>query len=149
MAYSILTLFQSFFRANGPMQPDGLDLQRLLNIVVSSAASVVAHAGGGQASATPLTATYNEVDTVATAADSVQLPPAIPGTVVVAVNATTTSMQVFGVPQNVQNANAGDTIAAHNSAAQTATATGVAQAGASVGWYICTTLGQWKQTLLT
>lgn len=44
---------------------------------------VTAFAGGGQASATQLDYGINTVTVVATAADSVKLPPAVPGAVVV------------------------------------------------------------------
>ena len=44
----------------------------------SAVDNIVAHAGGGQANATPLTALMNRVTTVATAADSVALPPRSP-----------------------------------------------------------------------
>ena len=149
MAVSIFSLFfKSFYRATGPVMPDGLDLQQMAQQVFSSATGIVAHAGGGQTLATPLTAALNEVDTVASANDSVMLPPAIPGTSVTVINAAAAnSMQVFGVPSNIQNSNAGDTIAPHNSSTQAATATGVAHPAGYSASYYCTTLGQWKQDL--
>ena len=60
------------------------------------AAGLTATAGGGRANALPLTAGINRVSTVATAADSVALPPAYGGQVVIVVNAAATNaMQVF------------------------------------------------------
>lgn len=61
----------------------------------SSVNGLTAHAGGGQASATLLTAAVNVVGTVATAADSVKLPAATKNATVIAVNAGANSMNVF------------------------------------------------------
>lgn len=124
---------------------DGSMLGQITNYLFSSQKAITAFAGGGQASATQLTARYNQLDTVATAADSVKLPLALPGTSIFINNATATAAQVFGSAQNPENANAGDTIAANNSSAQVATGTGVSQIANSGMWYVCTTLGQWKQ----
>lgn len=114
-------------------QPDGI-------AEFSATQGLTAHAGGGQASATLLPSYVNEVSTVATAADSVMLPASIPGAKIYVINDTAaTSMQVFGQP--------GDTIAAHGSNSQTASATGVAQAGATIACYVCFGPGVWKQFL--
>lgn len=139
MTASIFSQFLSFFSASGPIMPFGQDLQNFVNIEFSSKNSIVAKAGGGQAGATQLTAHYNELGTVATAADSVKLPAAIAGTEVFVNNAGAQSAQVFG--------QSGETIAPNNSAAQAASATGVAQAAGYGAWYVCTTNGQWKQVL--
>lgn len=89
---------------------------------------IVAHAGGGQGSATLLTGQFNSVDTVATAADSVALPPAsYPGQEVEVVNNTATSMQVFGSGTDTING--------------VATATGVAQAAGKMAVYKAVTIG--------
>ncbi len=62
-----------------------------------SGIAYTAHAGGGQASATQLGMGLNVVTVVATAADSVKLPPAFAGALVAVVNADSTdSMTVFG-----------------------------------------------------
>lgn len=61
-----------------------------------SAASIAAHAGGGQALATPVGSGITLVATVATAADSVQLPPAVGGQVLWVTNGAANSMQIFG-----------------------------------------------------
>ena len=66
---------------------------------------IVALAGGGQTGATALVNMYNRVTTVATAADSVMLPSAIPGSVLVVVNAAAAnSMNVFPVVGDAINA---------------------------------------------
>lgn len=94
---------------------------------------VVAFAGGGQASATLISTPLAEVATVATAADSVKLPASVPGTVVVLVNSSANSMQVFGSGTDTINA--------------VATGTGVAQAGGKTAAYYCTAAGKWFRDL--
>lgn len=141
---SIVSLFQAFYP--GKTLIDGGDLKNLVNQLFSSATGIVAAAGGTQALATQLSAAFNEVGTVANANDSVALPLALPGASCYINNATATSLQVFGAITNPSNAGAGDTLAAYNSIVQQPTATGVAQAGSTASWYVCTTLGQWKQS---
>lgn len=112
---------------------------------------LTAFAGGGQASATQLPALCNEVSTVASAADSVKLPSAIPGAVVFVNNAGANSMQVFGQSSNAARTDdqtTGDTIMTAASSAAAATATGVAQAAATAAVYFCVNIGVWKQGLL-
>lgn len=102
----------------------------------SSADTVTAFAGGGQASATQLAATKNNVATVASAADSVKLPAGAVGLHVFVKNSAANSMQVFG--------NGTDTING------VATATGVAQAAGKGAIYFCTTAqpaAKWYQVL--
>lgn len=126
--------------AGTQVAPDGL-------FAFSAAQGLVALAGGGQTGATLLPMYVNEVSTVVTAADSVMLPLAAPGAVVFVINDTATSMQVFGQPSNPNNSGVGDTIAAHGSAAQSATATGVAQAATIMACYVCFVVGKWKQMI--
>lgn len=101
-------------------------------------AALTAFAGGGQASATLMGFGANVVNVVATAADSVKLPPAIAGKVVFVRNTTATSMQVFGGGTSTING--------------VATATGVAQAATTGRYYICITgdgsdvAGTWVST---
>jgi hypothetical protein len=67
----------------------------------STTTGIVAHAGGGQGSATPLPSMNNFVATVATAADSVLLPSAVPGMSIAVFNgAAANAMAVF--PQSGQ-----------------------------------------------
>lgn len=62
----------------------------------SAATNITAHAGGGQASATQLTKSYNVITVVATAGDSVKLPASGMGLEVSVVNASATAaMAVF------------------------------------------------------
>lgn len=95
----------------------------------STAIGLTAHAGGGQASALLLTAQYNRVDTVTTAADSVKLPPPsyIGQEIEVVNNAAANSMQVFGSGTDTING--------------VATGTGVAQAAGKFAMYKASSVG--------
>lgn len=96
--------------------------------------NIVALAGGGLSAATPVLVNgANEVITVASGADSVVLPKALPGMVVFVANAGANSMKVF--------ANGSDTING------TAGATGVDQANAKNALYVAADLGQWYRIL--
>lgn len=95
----------------------------------TAATALVAHSGGGQASATVLTADINEVTTVAAAADSVKLPASAPGLRITAINQGANPMQVFG--------NGTDTING------VAFGTGVSQLVGSVVEYWCPVAGVW------
>lgn len=104
------------------------------NVVVSTVNALTAHAGGGQGSATPLTAAINRVTTVATAADSVVLPASSAGLSLTVINAAAAnSMNVFpasGEAINALSANTAFAIAA----------------GKAVEFY-CTNSGQWHTIL--
>lgn len=90
---------------------------------------LTAHAGGGQASALLLTGQTNSVDTVATAADSVKLPPPqfVGQQINVLNNAGANSMQVFGSGTDTING--------------VATGTGVAQAAGKSAIYQAYSIG--------
>lgn len=76
----------------------------------SSANALTAFAGGGQANATPLAAGVNRVTTVATAADSVRLPPAVAGMQVTLINAAAANaLNVFPATGEAINALAANT----------------------------------------
>lgn len=142
---SMISRFTSFIV--GSRLVDGGDCLALANLVCSYSNSITALAGGGQVGATPLTATFNEVDTAgAGGADSISLPQAIPGSAVCVKNATAYTIAVFGIASNPVT-NAGDTIAAHASNTQQPTATGVTQATALTAWYYCFAAGKWQQFL--
>ncbi len=90
--------------------------------------SITAFAGGGQASATPLTTQFNRITTVATNADSVKLPaPTATGQVVYVVNSASNSAQVFGSGTDTING--------------VATGTGVALAGGKVALFWAASTG--------
>ena len=94
---------------------------------------IVALAGGGRPGAPVLNLGSNEVVTVASGADSVVLPSAVPGSVVFVTNAGASSLQVF--------ANGSDTING------TAGATGVAQGNGLSALYIASDVAQWYRIL--
>lgn len=71
----------------------------------STTNGITAFAGGGQASAVVLTASYNRVTTVATAADSVKLPAAKAGSRVYVFNkAAANSLNIFPMTGDAINA---------------------------------------------
>jgi hypothetical protein len=70
----------------------------------STATGITAFATGGQANAVALTATYNRVTTVGTAADSVRLPVATAGSRVVVFNKGANSLNVFPATGGIVNA---------------------------------------------
>jgi hypothetical protein len=84
---------------------------------------LVALAGGGKTGATKLSVGTNVVATVATAADSVILPPGDIGSRVIVINSGANALQIFGAGS--------DTIDG------VATGTGNAQAAAERATYIC------------
>jgi predicted glycosyltransferase len=90
---------------------------------------IVAKAGGGQTGATQLTSEICRVTTVATAGDSVMLPPAVPGLDIMVINHGAKAMQVYGSGTDTIN--------------DIATATGVSQMVNSMVIYVCTIAGKW------
>ena len=98
---------------------------------------VTAHAGGGQALAVAITATFTNVSVVATAADSVALPLAVAGQLVFVRNSSANSMQVFAANGSTDTING------------TAGSTGVAHAAATGKFYFAVTSapgGAWVST---
>lgn len=96
----------------------------------ATAANITALSGGGQTNATALSYGLNQVATVAAAADSVLLPPAVPGEMVIVVNDGAAAMQVFGTNADTING--------------VAAATGVSQPQNSIVEYSCVVAGQWR-----
>jgi hypothetical protein len=100
----------------------------------SSIDNITAHAGGGQGSATPLTAMMNRITTVANSGDSVILPASVSGMSLTIINATATNaMNLF--PNGTDQINALGASAAFSVAA-----------GKTVEAY-CVTAGQWHTIL--
>jgi hypothetical protein len=125
--------FQAGFR-----QVDGLALNNAVWAdVVSASHGITATPGGGQANALLLPAAINRLAIVATAADSVMLPPATGGNQIQVINQGANSVQVFG------NINTTDTING------TAGSTGVAQNTTTQAYalYICARPGVWLRTV--
>src|SRR5216684_4014735 len=90
-----------------------------------STSGLTAFAGGGQTGATPLGYGLNQVATVATTADSVQLPACAVGAVVYVTNDGANATTVFGQAGRTDTING------------TAGATGVSQANGAHVLYIC------------
>lgn len=99
----------------------------------NAATGITARAGGGQVNATQLSARINEVTTVATAADSVKLPPATPGLMITVINTTAAAMQVFGTAPDTING--------------VATGTGVSVPAGKTADFACATAGAWRMQL--
>lgn len=100
------------------------------NLVIERFAdNIVAFAGGGQASATPMIAQTNRIITVATSGDSVKLPPSASGLEVTVINHGANPVQIFG--------NGTDTIN------DQAAATGVLLPANAVDIFVCATRGSW------
>lgn len=79
---------------DGSYLPQSIDANGFFYEIVQ--AGITAQAGGGQASATPLTGQICQVTTVATAGDSVLLPASVPGNIITVTNfAAANSMNVF------------------------------------------------------
>ena len=97
----------------------------------SSQDLITATAGGGAANAFPITTQTARVSVVATAGDSVVLPPSAPGLELMIINHGANAMQVFGKQP------AGDVID------DQALATGVSQMANSLVIYSCATAGKW------
>lgn len=129
MPSSTPSLFQT-----GPRLIDGNDLNAAFGAAgLSQETGVTAFASGGKANATPVTGANIKVSTVATAADSILLPPAKAGLRLAIRNSGAASMQVFG--QGIDTINA------------VATATGVAQANGVSALYFCPVDGEWFRIL--
>ena len=97
--------------------------------VESAADNLVAHAGGGQASALQLVAQTNRITTVATAGDSVVLPASVAGMELVLINHGANPMQVYGLGADQID--------------DVASGTGVSQMANSFVIYSCATAGKW------
>lgn len=95
----------------------------------SYAFDLVAHAGGGQASALKLSARQNHIGTVATSGDSLALMPAVAGLMQTIIHRGSASAQVYGQGSDTING--------------AAAGTGVAQAANTVVTYYCPINGQW------
>jgi hypothetical protein len=106
--------------------------------------NIVAHAGGGQANAVPITAPLARIVTVATAADSVVLPPAIRGMEVTVVNdAAANSANVFPASAAQGGVAGGDSINALAANAAFALAA-VNGGGAGPTLFYCFSTGVWR-----
>lgn len=109
---------------------DGSDIGSAFFDLSSTATGITAFAGGGQANATQLSATYNRVTTVATIADSVKLPVALAGMRMVVFNTAANSLNVFPATGGFINA--------------LAVNTALAVAGTKSTEFVCMVDGTWN-----
>lgn len=104
------------------------DIPGAMAAMSSVSNALTAYAGGGQANALALTASFNRITTVATAADSVKLPTAVAGAQVTVFNkAAANSANVFpatGDAINALSANTAYALAATKGAIFTCVVTG-------------------------
>lgn len=124
---------------------DSTELSKFFNMVLGARNGIVAHAGGGVAAATPLSLGFNQVDTVATAADSVLLPPAIVNAWVWVVNNGAASLSMYNLQSNPQNGGAVDSVILHGALTVTTGAAAVTLASGHSTLLVCMGLGFWKQ----
>lgn len=94
----------------------------------SAATGITAHAGGGQGSATPLTAMMNQITTTATTGDSVVLPASAVGLQITVANNGANSANVFCPSGSTMNGTSNGSSAL---------------AAASIGIYFCVAANTW------
>jgi hypothetical protein len=105
-------------------------ISQLLSYIFSTATAITAHAGGGQANATELTAHDNEVTTVATSNDSVKLLAATQHLRQTVRNTSANDLDIY--PQSGEN---------FNGLAANAPYT---LSGGGIVTFVCFTSGEWK-----
>lgn len=109
--YTTQTLDQLLALMNEDVQADLTivgDLTVTGHIIESVTTGITAFAGGGQGSATALTTDLNIVSTVATAADSVKLPTAATGLVIIVKNTAANACAVFPFSGDAINGGSAD-----------------------------------------
>lgn len=138
---SLLQLFPSF--QPGSRLVDGGDCLALVGLTASGKTGLTAHAGGGSVGVPQLAERVNEITVCATADDSVQLPFALPGTIVTLINHGAQNLRVYAQTVNPGNLNAADTIVPLASLPAAAVAFETI-ASAGIDTLVCAKLGQWK-----
>jgi hypothetical protein len=120
-------------------------MSKFFNMVLGKKSGIVARAGGGAAAATPLALGFNQIDTVATAADSVLLPPAIVNAWCWVCNNGAASLSAYNLQSNAQNGGAADSVILHGVLTVVSGATAVTLASGHSSLFVCMSLGYWKQ----
>jgi hypothetical protein len=121
-------IFSPFYR----MFSGGQLNKAFWNPVFSSSAGITALAGGAQTGAPVMNACINEVDTVATGNDSVQLPIAVASAMVVVSNqAASNALQIFSNQAGTDTING------------TAGSTGISLAAGDTAIFFCPVAGKW------
>lgn len=115
----------------------GFPAAKLAEVLLNSQAdNVTAHAGGGQALATTLTATINRVTAVASANDSVKLSPSSATNVLqIVINDGANAAQLFGAGADTING--------------AASGTGISLAAGKIGIFLSPSAGVWRGGTLT
>jgi hypothetical protein len=124
---------------------DATDMSKFFNMVLGAVAGVTAHAGGGIPLATPINLGFTSVDTVATAADSVVLPPAIVSARCTIFNGGAASLSIYNLQSNSQTGGASDAIIPHGSAVPNAGNVAITLAVGHGTTFVCMRPGYWKQ----
>lgn len=146
MAFSVFNYLTSFYGKSGDALIGREALTNMANWLLGSTNGLVALAGGGQPGATALIPGDNEVDTVATNNDSVQLPLAVPGLTCNINNAGASTLSIYAnAAPNTNNASALDQLIAVNTNTKTAAASAITLATGHCTMFLCTTVGVWKQ----
>ena len=146
MTISLFNWMTSFYGKFGDALIAREALTNLANFTLGTQTGLTALAGGAQAGSPLLVYGTNEIDTVATANDSVQLPAAIPGGWVTVNNNGASTCRIYaGIAPNINNASALDQIVANATTALTANGTAVTLAAGYVAEFVCATIGIWKR----
>ena len=146
MAFSLFN-FLGFYGKTGAQLIDAADLTKLTNYTMGILSGIIALAGGAQAGSPVLAYGNNEIDTVVTANDSVQMPPAIAGAFVTINNNGANTTKVYASPApNAANASALDQICIHGTTALTANATAITVSSGYYTEFTCYVTGVWKQS---
>lgn len=145
MAGSHLAYLSSYQAGRGSGLIDSTEMNKFFNMVLGARNGIVAHAGGGVAAATPLSLGFNSVDTVATAADSLLLPPAIMNAWCWIVNNGAASTSIYNLQSNGQNGGATDSVILHGATTIVTGSTAVTLASGHSSLFVCMSLGFWKQ----
>ena len=146
MANSVFSYFTSFFGQFGEALIGRHNLTALANFTLGYANGIVAFPGGAQAGSPVLQYGDNQVDTVASANDSVQMPLALLGAEFSVINAGAQTMRLYANgATNPNNGNVLDQIVANATVAKTANVTPITLASGYAVFFTCVSSGIWKQ----
>jgi len=146
MATTLLNYLTNFYGKFGDALISREALTNLTNYTVGGLTSVTALAGGAQVGSPVLAYANNEITTVVTTNDSVQLPFALQGArVFVNNNGANTAKIYANSAGNNSNGAVLDQIIANATTTKTANATAITLASGYGLIFICTTTGIWKQ----
>lgn len=118
------------FTSGRQLLPGGV-LNGLINMLTGTTSGIIATPGGTQATSIELKSAFNELTTVATAADGVILPAAKSGLRITVLNSGAAAAQVFANGDDTINGTAGNV--------------GVALAAGACALYICVKNGVWQR----